>query len=395
MTAFRMALSSLLYERGRAAVSIVGCAFAVVLIFMQLGFLGATRITATILYDELNFEVLLASRDYLDFSRAGTVERSVLAQAAAIDGVADVLPLSVDQGLWRNPTDDPENGKRRWAIVMLSFDPARLEQVFRPERVEAIFGPPAERATLAAGLAQTGAVLLDRKSKPYFGGTAMPDGTRTEYNGGRVELRGYFTVGTGFSYTGLLLANEETAGARNPRSAALVTFGLVALTPGQTADEVAARIRRQLPAERPVQVFTRAEIRRREQDHWLTKTPVGKFFWFGVGLALTVGAIFVYQMMMADIKKRLPEYATLKAVGYRFGYLFRVVVWQSLFLAFGGYALGLVVSLVLYEVTKSQLPVTMTGERLVGVLLLTTVMCVGSALLAVRKVRTADPADLF
>jgi len=395
MSAFRMALLSLLHEKARVAVSIIGCAFAVVLIFMQLGFLGATRTTATILYDELNFDILLASRDYLDFSRAGTVERSVLAQANATDGVAEVLPLSIDQGLWQNPTDDPDNGKRRWAIVMLGLDPARLDQVFRPERVEAIFGPPDQRNALAAALAQTNSVMLDRKSKPYFGGTTMPVGTRSEYNGARVELRGYFTVGTGFSYTGLLLANEETAGALNPRSQSAVTFGLATVKPGQNPNEVADRIRIQLSKEIPVQVFTRAEIRQREQDHWLTKTPVGKFFWFGVGLALTVGAIFVYQMMVADIKKRLPEYATLKAVGYRFKYLFAVVVWQSLFLALGGYTLGLVVSLGLYQVTKSQLPVSMTGERLIGVLLLTTVMCVASAVLAVRKVRTADPADLF
>ena len=390
-----MALLSLLHEKTRVAVSIVGCAFAVVLIFMQLGFLGATRTTATILYDELNFDILLTSRDYLDFSRSGSLERSVLAQAASVEGVADVVPLSVDQGLWQNPTGDPENGKRRWAIVMLGIDPARIDQVFRPERVEAIFGPTDERANLAAALAQTNGVILDRKSKPYFGGTGMPVGTRSEYNGSRVELRGYFTVGTGFSYTGLLLANEETAGALNPRPASRVTFGLVTVQPGRDPDEVAAAVRARLPKELPVTIHTRAAIRKHEQDHWLTKTPVGKFFWFGVGLALTVGAIFVYQMMVADIKKRLPEYATLKAVGYRFKYLFAVVVWQSLFLALGGYLLGLVVSMGLYEVTKSQLPVSMTGERLLGVLLLTTVMCVGSAIVAVRKVRTADPADLF
>lgn len=393
-----MALLSLLHEKTRVVVSIVGCAFAVVLIFMQLGFLGATRTTATILYDELNFDVLVTSRDYLDFSRPGTVERSVLAQAAAADGVAEVLPISVDQGLWQNPTkptDDPVNGKRKWAIVMLGFDPAKLDRVFRGDRSERIFGPASEREKLAAALSQTNSVLLDRRSNAYFGGTAMLPGTRTEYNGAQIELRGWFTIGTGFSYTGMVLANEETAYGLNLRAESRVSFGLATVKPGEDAEVVAARIREKFPKELPVKVYTRAAILKHEQDHWLTKTPVGKFFWFGVGLALTVGAIFVYQMMVADIKKRLPEYATLKAVGYRFKYLFAVVVWQSLFLALGGYVLGLAVSLVLYEFAKSQLPVAMTGERLLGVLLLTTVMCVGSAVVAVRKVRTADPADLF
>ena len=143
--------------------------------------------------------------------------------------------------------------------------------------------------------------------------------------------------------------------------------------------------------------MTRAELGDRERRYWIDKTAVGQFFTFGVVLALLVGAIFVYQMMVADIKKRLPEYATLKAVGYRSGYLFRVVVWQAMFLAVGGFAGGFVTSLVLYSLTRAaaQLPVAMTAERMATVFALTTAMCVGSGLIAVRKVQTADPADLF
>jgi putative ABC transport system permease protein len=102
-------------------------------------------------------------------------------------------------------------------------------------------------------------------------------------------------------------------------------------------------------------------------------------------------------MMVADIKKHLPEYATLKAMGYRFGFLFRVVVWQAVFLSVAGYAVGLLASLALYEVTRraTHLPVEMTAQRMALVLALAVGMCVGSGLLAVRKLRTADPAELF
>jgi ABC-type lipoprotein release transport system permease subunit len=34
-------------------------------------------------------------------------------------------------------------------------------------------------------------------------------------------------------------------------------------------------------------------------------------------------------------------------------------------------------------------------DRLAGVFLLTLAMCLGSALLAVRRLRAADPADVF
>ena len=238
--------------------------------------------------------------------------------------------------------------------------------------------------------------MLDRRSRPDFGREeAMPPGTTTEFNGAGVELAGYFTLGTGFSYTGLLLANEETYSTLNRRPTGTVTFGLVRLAAGTDAAAAASDLRRLLPPD--VLVMTRAELGDRERNFWINKTAVGQFFTFGVVLALLVGAIFVYQMMVADIKKRLPEYATLKAVGYRFGYLFRVVVWQAMFLAVGGFLGGFLTSMGLYRVTAAaaQLPVAMTAERMATVFALTTAMCVGSGLIAVRKVQTADPADLF
>ena len=309
-----------------------------------------------------------------------------------------MLPFSTAQGLWRNPTppaDDPAKGGRQWAIVMLGANPADLGATFRTGD-RGIFADADETRRAAAALTRLNVVMLDRRSRPDFGQEArMPPGTATEYNGTGVELAGYFTLGTGFSYTGLLLANEETFARLNGRPPRTVTFGLVQLAPGTDATAAASGLRRLLPAD--VLVMTRAELADRERTFWITKTAVGQFFTFGVVLALLVGAIFVYQMMVADIKKRLPEYATLKAVGYRFGYLFRVVVWQALFLAVGGYLGGFVTSLVLYRVAaaSAQLPVFMTAERMAIVLALSVAMCVGSGLVAVRKVQTADPADLF
>ncbi len=395
MTSFRLALSNLLHDRGRTAVSAIGAAFAVVLIFMQLGFLGSVRNTATLLYDRLEFDLLLTSSEYLDMSRPGTIERNRLAQAQAATGVQDVLPLSMSQALWKNPTDDPERGGKRWQLTLIGIDPGRLEVLFNPSG-QGVFRDANDLATKRSLLARSGTVVLDRRSRPDFGSPdIMTPGTLTELNGQRVELAGYFELGTGFSYTGLLLTNEETFSSATGNSPRRVTFGLVKLARGENPDRAAERVRAQLPND--VLVFTRDEINTVERRFWVSSTAVGTFFQFGVLLALTVGAIFVYQMMVADIKKHLPEYATLKAMGYRFGYLFRVVVWQAVFLSVAGYVGGLAASLGLYELTRfaAQIPIAMSLDRMGIVLLLTVGMCVGSGLLAVRKVRNADPADLF
>ena len=64
---------------------------------------------------------------------------------------------------------------------------------------------------------------------------------------------------------------------------------------------------------------------------------------------MVVGVIFVYQMMAADIRNMLPEYATVKALGYRPPYLTGVVLWQAMLLALLGYVPGFVAALGLYS----------------------------------------------
>jgi putative ABC transport system permease protein len=396
MTAFHLALTNLLHDRGRTLVSVTGAAFAIILVFMQLGFLGSVVNTATMLFDKLEFDLLVVSSEYLDFTRPGAVRRDRLAQVRTDPRVTEVVPLSVSLGLWRNPTADPARGRKRWQITVLGTDPGRLDRVFQRGATN-IFATPADVADARVKLATGRAVFLDRRSRADFGHpAAMPAGrTSTELSGRRVDLAGYFELGTGFSYSGLLLASEETFEDVTMQPADRVTFGLVKLAPGENPDAAARRLRAALPAD--VTVVTRDGVNGIEKEYWVNKTAVGTLFYFGVVLALTVGAIFIYQMMVADINKHLPEYATLKAVGYPFSYLFMVVVWQAVFLAAAGYLIAAVASFGLYAVARDQakIPIEMTADRLVRVLVLAVGMCVGSGLIAVRKVRTADPADLF
>jgi putative ABC transport system permease protein len=102
-------------------------------------------------------------------------------------------------------------------------------------------------------------------------------------------------------------------------------------------------------------------------------------------------------MMAADIRNMLPEYATVKALGYRPRYLTAVVMWQAALLAVLGYVPGFFASIGLYAVASEYggIPTGMTPVVAAGVLVLTLGMCLASGLLAVRKVHTAEPADLF
>ena len=107
--------------------------------------------------------------------------------------------------------------------------------------------------------------------------------------------------------------------------------------------------------------------------------------------------LIVYQILYTEVADHLAEYATLKAIGYTQNYLLFVILQEALILAFLGYIPGLAFSVFLYQTarTATLLPVFMSLGRIIMVLILTIVMCFISGAIAVRKLRAADPADIF
>jgi putative ABC transport system permease protein len=396
MSPLTLARSNLLHQRIRTLISLAGVAFAVLLILLQLGLLGAVYQTAALLFDKLDFDLLLTSREYVDLNAPEGFPRLRLSQAYAVAGVESVRPFSVCLGLWRGPWlhSTPRVDPRRWNILILGVRPDDLHLVFR-NAGQGIFRDRKELTGLETALARPNTVLIDRSSWPDYGSAEdLRPGAVGELNEQQLELAGNFKIGTGFGYNGLLLTSEATIdriGGLMPRQ---VTFGLVKLRPGVDPREVKDRLNEVLPDTR---AYTQDEIIAKEAQYWVRQMAVGRFFTLGVTVALVVGVIFVYQMMAADIHNHLSEYSTIKAIGYRNGYLFRVILWQASLLALLGFIPGLLASLGIYELTRqgARIPIGMTANRAVFVLLLTVVMCLCSGLLAIRKLRSADPADLF
>src|SRR2546430_9343998 len=103
-----LAWHNLWHQPVRSGVAVVGVTFAAVLMFMQLGFLEAVKASATVIYDVLEFDICLRSRDYDRFSDARSFDRLRLSQAQEIEGVISAAPLGVGVLSWRNPhTGEP------------------------------------------------------------------------------------------------------------------------------------------------------------------------------------------------------------------------------------------------------------------------------------------------
>ena len=65
-------------------------------------------------------------------------------------------------------------------------------------------------------------------------------------------------------------------------------------------------------------------------------------------MGFVVGTVIVYQILYTDVADHLPEYATLKAMGYTDFYLFTVVFQEAIILGIIGFIPGVSFSRLLY-----------------------------------------------
>lgn len=387
-----LAWLNLRHDVGRTAVAIAGVGFAALLIFIQLGFLGACITSATLIYDRLDFDLAVGSPEYVDLMRAGTFPRERLTKVWELPGVKSVRPLSLYIHLWRNP-ESPERSRRN--ILILGIDPH--ENIFRHPQLD---------ADAVAKLLQPHTVLLDRKSRPEFfgprivaGGTEDMAANHTDLYLTPVDVVGRFELGTGFGADGMVITSEPTfADINGSHWRERVSLGLIRIENGhdpKVAEAARDHLAEMLPED--VRVWTRGELLGDERAHWVWGTPLGKIFVAGAGLAFVIGVILVYQVMAGDISKRLAEYATLKAMGYSDGYLGGVVLRQAVYLGIGGFVPGLIIAAIVFPVASrlALLPIAMSIPVALLVLVLTVAMCAASGWLALRKLHGADPADLF
>jgi putative ABC transport system permease protein len=385
MTAPRLAWHQLRHQRVRLGVAVAGVAFAVILMLMQMGFMDALFRSAVAFHRTLDAEIVLVHPHYTVLGSPTVFPRRRLYQALGLPGVAAVTGIYTALARWKNPW----TGETRDAFLV-GVDPAA--DALR------IPGVTAARALLQL----PDVVLFDRHSRPQFGPVAAAlteqpaPPLETEIAGRRVAVRGLFALGSAIGIEATVVTSDLNFHRILPgRDEAAVGIGLVRLAAGADPQAVRDALAAQLPSD--VAAMTRDEFVARELTFWRTISPIGFVFTFGVGMGLVVGTIIVYQILFADIADHEREYATLKAMGYGHGYLAGTVGVEATILALAGALPGIAVSWWLYGVAASatSLPMTLGSVRVVHALGLTLAMCWLSGLIAMRRLRTADPAEII
>jgi putative ABC transport system permease protein len=376
----------------KLALASSGIGFAVVLMFMQIGFLNGLFDSAVQILRLLDADYVLLSPARYTVPSEQRFDIQILNRVKSISGVNSVQPIYIDRSMSE--------------IRVMGNVSRSIRAIGVPQNSD-IFTDPEMNARVKQ-LVRVDQAIVDRKSKDKYG-FEKSDVTRlrdqvAELSGKQVRFVDWVEIGTDFVYDGSLVISDRAVEhffpLRNPSGSPLeaVDLGLIRLEPERSnleKEQTISRINESLGPS--VQLVSKADLIQREVGFWQRNTPIGAIFTIGTIMGLFVGIIICYQILFTDISDHLPEFATLKAMGYGTSYFLQFVFMQSLYLSIIGFLPGWLISWCLYIFLAewTGLVMRLTSGRLALVFCLTLVMCTISGLLAVRKLISADPASLF
>jgi putative ABC transport system permease protein len=367
----------------KLAIGVAGVSFSNILMFFQLGLLDSIYNSQCEPIRRMQGELMMVSAGYSNLGSLQLFDRSRLYQALGVEGVEGVSPLHIARGTWITPGTREMFDIFVYGVSLSRPSLALPELEENPSRLQPLRNALFDRNSKE----QYGPLAKELKSKPYV---------NVEVNQKQLRIIDTFSLGATFAADANLVVSDNTFflifSDKNPSQ---IEVGLIQLEPGVDPLSVQRALQPLMPKD--VKVVTRDELAAMEVRYWKKNSAVGFIFTLGVVVGFVVGSIIVYQILFSDVMNSLPQYATLKAMGYTDGYVISIVIQQSAILAVVGFIPGFLASAALYAVLANitKLAVLMTLTRALQVLLLTFVMCVGSGCLATRKLVQLDPADVY
>lgn len=378
-----LALRNLLANKRRLIRSSAGIGFAVLLMLVQLGFERGFFEASLAMVRQIDGDLIITSASKYQFHSRDPFAAGDIAAARKIAGIASVIPLYAS---WFDMSWQPPGSQQGYLVQVLAFDPDTPPLLSSEVKAE------------SGKLKAPDAVIVDRRARPFLG---MADAQgNAEIDGHTVHIVGGFGLGPDFQSDGTVMMSPATfarllPGNRDAVAALPVEFGVVKLRPGEDAARVQAALQKALPKD--VRMQTKQQFVDEERTFQADLSSAGPIFWMGTVVGFVVGLLISYQIVYTDLSDQMPQYATLKGIGYGSGYLVRVVLGQATLSALAGYVPAWLLCLLVYRVIGgvALLPLHMTSGLTLLSLGLTLGMCLVSALLAIRRVIAADPAEVF
>ena len=379
-----LAWRNLVANKRRLLRSSAGIAFAALLMMVELGFEQGFFDASLSAVRALDGDIFVLSAYKYRFGTRDPIAHTQLDTARGLAGVASAAPLYADwqDFFWTSPLDG-----KPYLVRVFAFDPA-APPVF------SLSGITSNQALLR----NADAVLVDSHARAFLG--MDTDKKANDLNGEPVQVVGSFALGPDFMSDGTVVMSDSLfarllPGNRAPVADLPIETIVIRLHPEATLSAVQTTLRAALP--NTSSVLTKAEIVNLEEQFQATLSSAGPIFWLGAMVGFVVGMLISYQIIYTDLSDQLPQYATLKAIGYKASYLVRSVFGQAALSGLAGYVPAWLLCIAAYRIVEgiALLPLHMTLRLTVLSLGLTLGMCLLAAAVAVRRVISADPAEIF
>ena len=382
-SSFFVAWYQLSHNKVKLAVAAAGVVVAVMLMLVQLGIRQGALDNSVAVARRVTADLVVVSPRTKTIFASAQFPRRLLYRLGSSEDVAEIGEMYMGLGRFRNPWD-----KLEFPVSMYGINPhSPMMNLPGIER----FGKQLEL---------TDRVLFDGLSRTNYGPVVehlKEHGILdVEVNLRKVRLIGSIEVGISINADGNLFMSPANFLRMFPdRRPGSVDLGLIRLRKGVNPEVVRDHLKHYIGQE--AKVLTRDQLVDSEIRFIRENAPLDFIFGMGAAVGFFIGFVVVYQILYTEVTNHMPQYATLKAMGFSDLYLLRMVVSQAMILSLLGYFPGFFLALGLYRVATNaiQMQFSMTAARAIAVFVLTIVMCGLSAMIAIRKVRTADPADVF
>ncbi len=377
MPTTRLAWSMTVRDPLRFLVSLAAIAFSTLALFLCLGFFNGMNDSQARIASVLAGDLLVLDRRTQSVTNFHDIGRSALYRMLGEPGIAEIIP--VHQGALE--IENPDTRMRK-SIQYFAFPPGTDP-----------FGLPGLEDHLPA-LRQPGTIVYDRDSREFYG--RIDAGMDVLVAGVPVRVVGTVRYGPNFSRHGSIFMSDGTLTQRlGERRSDSISLGVVRLSPGADREAIRRRLQERLPED--FEVATRDELHTRELLFNVLTTPIGALLGVGLLLAVFVGVVVAYQVLYNEVTDHLPQFATLKAMGFSRTFLARVVLQQAFLLALLGFLPGAGLAWLAYQSLEraSGTLMALNAARLLAALSLTLVMGVLAGRLALARALAADPADLY
>jgi putative ABC transport system permease protein len=370
-----LAWKILLHDRVRFLITVSGVAFAVTLVFVQIGLFEGLLDNASITIEQTTADLWVTSRNTPNVDFSNTFSETLVQRVRSIPGVQRADNLIVWFAEVALPTGVTENA------VMYALED------FAPWNI-----PWKVLEGNMRDLRRGKFVMFDESAVKRFG--AFEVGEFREIQGQRLKIIGRTREARSFTTNPIVFLDYRVAQSLyRDRLRNRTSYILVRLAKGADSAAVKAEIRRRLPYN---DVRDRTEWSVRSRSYWTDNTGLGLNMLMTVALGCLVGIVVVAQTLYTSTMEHIKEFATVKAIGGTDRDIYVVVAKQAAIAAVLGFALGDLLAMVLQPIMASiDLKLIISPALVGGVFVGTLVFCLGASMLSFRQVARLDPALVF